>query len=521
MSPRDKSDKKRKVGSPLVSVSDECESNLLAPSLPSGAEAKEPTGSSTTEQTSSSQEKCDKQHIAKRTRIDDERLQTLEMNTAAPVASYSYPAKVTGNYPGENAIFASSKCVRIQEFCKVDKTLVCRGFWEYIGMVGRIHLPRRFGKTYNLSIMRLFFSSSLELDETQGIPDDVIGGGVADLSVADICWKKREWLFRNSILKKKDPRFFKQHFGKHPVIFLSFSRCIGPSLADFLKQLCDVMIQGYNDWICDFEGSDTELSEDVSGAKQELDNIIRTFNGSRSNPAHILGSTYLAQDIFENLSTLIRDHFNRCYILLADDYDVPFITVSQSDWPADQQRNTLIALKILFAFMFKDSMSLEKGLMAGVLPICLGDIGSGTNHHDVTTVITEQNDLDLIALLGSPTYPLCSVDELVNSFGFNHKEVRAIAAVALAPYDYSHKQIDEVIQKIRQWYDGYQLYRFGGKYNPWSVCFYLKHLVQSILDEKSFSDADVSMLIESSDQDYWDSTGYPDLIKRQLELHPS
>ncbi|KAJ2654498.1 hypothetical protein IWW48_006059 [Coemansia sp. RSA 1200] len=166
-------------------------------------------------------------------------------------------------------------------------------------------------------------------------------------------------------------------------------------------------------------------------------------------------------------------------------------------------------------------MSLEKGLMVGVIPVSLSDLGSGVNNFsDVTTVPTEQNDLDLIALLGPPEYPLSSIDELVNSFGFDYSEIRYMAQIVFAPYIYLRNQIDNVMQRIRQWYNGYQLYRFSGKYNPWSVCFCLKHLVQRISGKEGYSGESVSKLVNLSTKNYWDRTGSPGLIQRQMELHP-
>ncbi|KAJ2653959.1 hypothetical protein IWW48_006367, partial [Coemansia sp. RSA 1200] len=147
--------------------------------------------------------------------------------------------------------------------------------------------------TYNLSTMRLFFSSSPELDETQDIPDDVVEGGVAGLSVAEICRKKREWLFHDSTLKKEDPDFFEQHFGKHPVIFLSFSRCRGPGLATFLGQLSDVMVQAYDNWLFDFEEVKTNLPGAANRAKLRLGNRTQKYDESKENPEYILGSGYI------------------------------------------------------------------------------------------------------------------------------------------------------------------------------------------------------------------------------------
>ncbi|KAJ2835950.1 hypothetical protein J3B02_006526, partial [Coemansia erecta] len=75
--------------------------------------------------------------------------------------------------------------------CKVDKSLVCKGFWESIEKVGRICLPRRSGKTYNMTQMLLFFSMLPEAELLESIPDNVLvdsGFGAEQLlqmSIAD------------------------------------------------------------------------------------------------------------------------------------------------------------------------------------------------------------------------------------------------------------------------------------------------------------------------------------------------
>ncbi|KAJ2513141.1 hypothetical protein H4217_006496 [Coemansia sp. RSA 1939] len=171
--------------------------------------------------------------------------------------------------------------------------------------------------------------------------------------------------------------------------------------------------------------------------------------------------------------------------------------------------------------MFKGDTSREKGLMAGVFPISLGDLGSGANNfRDVTMVPTKQSELNYIGALGASQHTMGGIDELVDSFGFNRSEVGSLAEIVLAPHKYLHNQIEDVMWTIKQWYDGYQLYRFRGKYNPWSVCFYFNSLTQSISDAESYSDGDISMLIKSSAQNYWDETGSPGLIERQMELYP-
>ncbi|KAJ2554507.1 hypothetical protein EV175_002558, partial [Coemansia sp. RSA 1933] len=301
----------------------------------------------------------------------------------------------------------------------------------------------------------------------QDIPDSVIEGGVGGLTVAELCRKKREFLFRDSTLKKEDPDFFEQHFCKHPVIYLSFAQCKVASFDEFIVQLSAVMVKVFKKARHDIQGSGIELLGDADEAMQTLGYIIGKYERSCDEPAYILGCIGLAKRIFNHLSTLVRHHYGCRYILLADEYDVPFITVYQSNWPADQKQDALTVLKGLFGFMFKDNEDLEKGLMAGVFPISLGDLGSGANNfYDVTMVPTKQDEYVDPALIDPSEHAMDGSDELIDSFGFNCGEVRSMAEIVLAPHEHLHDHVDAVTRTIKEWYNGYQFDRFSEKYNP-------------------------------------------------------
>ncbi|KAJ2384902.1 hypothetical protein GGI23_006830, partial [Coemansia sp. RSA 2559] len=366
-----------------------------------------------------------------------------QVSSRALVDTNDSPSKVTGSYVAVGVGFTRIEGGCHQELCKVDKTLICKGFWEEIDEVGRIHLPRRFGKTFNLNIMRMFFSPSLESTSMRCIPDDVIGGDdISKLDTSQLYQKKREWLFRDSALKTQDPDFFNKHFCKHPVLFLSFANCKSPKFGGFIIQLCATMIQAFNSWELDIQESGVKLSNYTDEAKQELDNLI-----------------------------------SRPYILLVDEYDVPFITVYQSQWPKDQQQEARTILSGLFGTMFKGNSFLEKGLMVGVFPIPLGELSSGANNYrDVITVPSNNAQYSNLAGLGFSGHSRSGRSILVDSFGFNYSEVRAMAEKSLADHVSLRDHIDDVMCTMKQWYDGYQFGRFRGKYNPWAVCYYLNEL---------------------------------------------
>ncbi|KAJ1742816.1 hypothetical protein LPJ68_001518 [Coemansia sp. RSA 1086] len=65
------------------------------------------------------------------------------------------PIRVTGTKVVTDVSFTDTDATGI---CKVDKSLVCKGFWDSINKAARICLPRRSGKTYNLTQLLPYFS---------------------------------------------------------------------------------------------------------------------------------------------------------------------------------------------------------------------------------------------------------------------------------------------------------------------------------------------------------------------------
>ncbi|KAJ2292898.1 hypothetical protein IWW55_005791, partial [Coemansia sp. RSA 2706] len=234
------------------------------------------------------------------------------------------PTRVSGT-----KVVASVKFTEAGErgLCKVDKSLVCKGFWDSIEEAGRICLPRRSGKTYNLTQLLLFFSQSPEHIKVKDISDDVLlrkstgPSDVAQMDMATKCRLKREALFRGSLLQTMHPEFFCEHFMRYPVLHINFSKCKG--------------------------------------------------------------------EMFEALSDFVAHTYGR-YILLIDEYDIPFITVHLANWSKEDKQAAQGILKLLFQTMLKDNDNLRKGLLLGVFEIPLTEMGSGANNiKDIRMVPTE------------------------------------------------------------------------------------------------------------------------------------
>lgn len=98
----------------------------------------------------------------------------------------------------------------------VDKTHLIKEWWEADDEVTLITLPRRFGKTLNMSMLEQFFSINY--------------AGRNDLFHGLSIWQERK---------------YRQLQGTYPVISLSFADARGTTYEAMLKQLCELLAAEY------------------------------------------------------------------------------------------------------------------------------------------------------------------------------------------------------------------------------------------------------------------------------------
>ncbi|KAJ2250734.1 hypothetical protein GGH97_000482 [Coemansia sp. RSA 475] len=431
----------------------------------------------------------------------DDNIATGDQRTPEKLADSYRPSGSPTRVSGTKVV-ASVKFTEATDrgLCKVDKSLVCKGFWETIEEAGRICLPRRSGKTYNLTQLLLFFSQSPEHEYLTSIPDSIIdssllgSGGVAQLDMATKCRLKRECLFKDSLLQTMHPEFFQEHFMRYPVLHILLSKCKGKSLGIFISTNVDI---NYADRLKRFCVKYESISY------ESADDGVKYIN--------------FAQKLFEALSDFVSDVYGR-YILLIDEYDIPFITVQLANWSAEDKQAAQGILKLLFQTMLKDNKHLIKGLLFGVFEIPLTEMGSGANNiKDIRMVPTEENDIRGSILSASHPHSGSGMDALTDSFWFNTNEVelmldnstRWCAKIA------QHKPL--IMQTIRDWYNEYFIGRFRGKYNPWSVSSFIESLC--LLLNQSDAEPCVDEIVKSAARPYWVTTGTTGLIEAQIDKH--
>ncbi|KAJ2808618.1 hypothetical protein H4R20_000777 [Coemansia guatemalensis] len=395
------------------------------------------------------------------------------------------PTRVSGSKVAADINFADSDCSGV---CKVDKSLVCKGFWEAIGKAGRICLPRRSGKTYNLTQLLLFFSLSPELDYLTSIPDRVIHNSVvenndiAELDLAAKCRLKRECLFEDSLLKTMHPAFYCEHFMKYPVLNISLSNCKGESLGDFIIKLCSAIEEVAQRWVDDLEVLGTIIDP---LAKESLEHLKKTLQFLKSmalmQSSQIIEYTGVVQVLFKQLSAFITKQYGR-YLLL-------------------------------------DNKHLIKGLLFGVFEIPLTEMGSGANNiKDIRMIPAEKNDIQGSILSASHPHSGSGMDALTDSFWFNASEVELMldSSTKWCSQIATHKPY--IMQTIRDWYNGYFIGRFRGKYNPWSVSSFIESLC-NLLNQSGTEPVDIEGIVKSAARPYWVTTGTTGLIEEQIDRH--
>jgi hypothetical protein len=277
----------------------------------------------------------------------------------------------------------------------IDKTPSIIEWFESGSLVTLMPRPRRFGKTLFLSTIFSFFS----LDE------------------------RDEEIYKETSIYNTP--FFEEHFGKYPVIFLTFKDIKRDSFEETYQQVVDIIMNElYKYKNIDF----SKLSN--------LDKEIEIFN-------NIINKNYTKTDILDSLRALSRilyHYFKKQVIILIDEYDTPI----QSAYLNGFYDDAINLFKNLLGGILKDNdRYVKKALLTGILRISQESMFSDLNNLNVDTILD---------------------NELKESCGFTIEEAKQF----LSYYNFNEKEIQQAID----WYNGYI---FGDDtiiLNPWSLLNY-------------------------------------------------
>lgn len=238
-----------------------------------------------------------------------------------------------------------SDYVRAQsEYYYVDKTLLIKEFLDQKPLVSLFTRPRRFGKTLNMDMLRVFFE----------ISDEDTSKYFADKDI----WKCGEE--------------YQSHQGKYPVIFLTFK---------------DVKFDTWESTIDKIRG----LLQEEYGRHQELLSSDKLSQYEKEYFAKILDASANEVELtsaLERLSKMLATHYGKAPIIIIDEYDTPI----QEGYSKDFYDEIISFMRNFFSGAFKDNKNLSYGFLTGILRIAQESIFSGLNNLTVNSVMDEEYD---------------------------------------------------------------------------------------------------------------------------------
>lgn len=261
-----------------------------------------------------------------------------------------------------------SDYVRAQsEYYYVDKTLMIKEFLDKKPLVSLFTRPRRFGKTLNMDMLRVFFEISEE-DTGKYFTDKAI-------------WKCGEE--------------YRSHQGKYPVIFLTFKDVKFDSWEATVDKIKGLLQEEY--------GRHQELADSEKLSKYEKD----YFGKILENTANEVELT----SALEKLSKMLAAHYGKAPIIIIDEYDTPI----QEGYSKDFYDEIIGFMRNFFSGAFKDNKNLSYGFLTGILRIAQESIFSGLNNLTVNSVMDEEYD-KYFGFTGE------EVAEMLSYYGVSEKE---------------------------------------------------------------------------------------------------
>lgn len=232
----------------------------------------------------------------------------------------------------------------VSEYYYVDKTLLIKEFLDSKPQVSLFTRPRRFGKTLNMDMLRVFFEKTDE-----------------DTSV----------YFRDKKIWKCGSKYINEQ-GKYPVIFISLKDVKFNSWTETLemiKMLIRSEFARHNE-LADSEKLsvyDRQIYSDILSDKKYNDTVV--FASS-------LGT----------LTELLYKHHSVKPILIIDEYDVPV----QQGHSCGFYNDVISFLRIFFSKALKDNPNISYAFLTGILKVAKESIFSGMNNLKTDSLLDER-----------------------------------------------------------------------------------------------------------------------------------
>ena len=223
----------------------------------------------------------------------------------------------------------------------VDKTLMIRDFLDMRPMVSLFTRPRRFGKTLNMDMLRVFFENTSE-DTSIYFKDKQI-------------WQCGET--------------YTEHQGRYPVIFLTFKDVKCKTWEETFQKIRNLIAMEF------MRHSELEESHVLNVYEKERYHRLTADNANEVD----------CQMGLQLLSMLLHKHYEKKCIIIIDEYDTPI----QQGYDCNFYSDVVNFMRNFFSGGLKDNPHLAFGFLTGILRVAKESIFSGMNNLKVDSILDD------------------------------------------------------------------------------------------------------------------------------------
>ena len=229
----------------------------------------------------------------------------------------------------------------VTEYYYVDKTLMIRDFLDNRPNVSRFTRPRRFGKTLNMDMLRVFFERSEE-----------------DTSV----------YFKNKKIWSCGEQY-RAYQGKYPVIFFTFKDVKCSSWEETFRQVRELIAEEYQRHMEILTGDSLNVYE-----KEKFSMFMEETAASVNY-----------QSSLRFLSKLLHKYYGEKTIIIIDEYDTPI----QQGYLCGFYTEIVNFMRNFFSGGLKDNSDLAYGFLTGILRIARESIFSELNNLKIYSLLDD------------------------------------------------------------------------------------------------------------------------------------
>mgnify|MGYP002769477934 FL=1 len=223
----------------------------------------------------------------------------------------------------------------------VDKTLMIRDFLDKKPMVSLFTRPRRFGKTLNMDMLRVFFEKTNE-DTSVYFKDKQI-------------WQCGD--------------YYTRHQGQYPVIFLTFKDVKSMTWEETFQKIRRLISLEF------IRHNELETSSVLTAYEKEQYHLLAGDSGDEVD----------CQMGLQLLSLLLHKHYGRECIIIIDEYDTPI----QQGHTCNFYPEIVNFMRNFFSGGLKDNPHLAFGFLTGILRVAKESIFSGMNNLKTYSILDD------------------------------------------------------------------------------------------------------------------------------------